>query len=403
MSARYLELVEPRGAVPALDGVRGVAILMVVLFHAAEPFRSSGRLLLPLAGVDLSAPLRFGWMGVNLFFVLSGFLITRQLLRHREELASMPGVGRYLARRWLRIVPLYLTVLFITVFQFTPGHFVSGHNLRLRVGYHLLFLQDYLPSDILGPFWSLGVEEKFYLVMPVILLALLALKLQRRQLALLATLACAPLLIRLFMELGVNGPVSGFDFAMKWRSPFHMNLDALLMGVLAAWIVHWRGELPPAQADGLAWPLRAAGGVLFGIVVGASLLLEQPARWERTLQQPLLALAMGVWILGVTLERTGAQSILESRWLARAGRLAYAWYLSHILIQWWLLDGGTPAGDHPGAAFLSFLPTFLGFSLLAALVLHFTVEKPFLILKAQIGASRLHAVPVHGVLSSSPT
>ena len=55
---KYLGLVEPRGAVPALDGVRGIAILMVVLFHAAEPFRTAGAPLIPVLGLDLSAPLQ---------------------------------------------------------------------------------------------------------------------------------------------------------------------------------------------------------------------------------------------------------------------------------------------------------------------------------------------------------
>ncbi len=253
---RYLGLVEPRGAVPALDGVRGIAILMVVLFHAAEPFRTAGRQLLPVLGLDLSAPLQVGWAGVNLFFVLSGFLITRQLIRHSHDLGSLHGISRYLAKRWLRIVPLYLTVLFLTVFEVTPGHVVSGEHLRLRVGYHLLFLQDYLPSDILGPFWSLGVEEKFYLIMPVILLVLLALKVPRRQISLLVALACLPLLVRASKEFGVDGPVSRFDFAMGWRSPFHMNLDALMAGVLAAWLVHRRDDFALLRSGGCAQTLR---------------------------------------------------------------------------------------------------------------------------------------------------
>jgi peptidoglycan/LPS O-acetylase OafA/YrhL len=398
---RYLGLVEPRGAVPALDGVRGIAILMVVLFHAAEPFRTAGTPLLPLLGLDLSAPLQVGWAGVNLFFVLSGFLITRQLIRHSYDLGSMRGIGRYLAKRWLRIVPLYLTVLFLAVFELTPGHFVSGENLWLRVGYHLLFLQDYLPSNIVGPFWSLGVEEKFYLLMPVVFLALLALKTRRRQLALLIALACLPLLIRILMQLRVQGPITLADFILQWRNPFHLNLDALFTGVLAAVLVHWRKDLPMLQTAGLAWRLRMVGAGLLVVLLGFVMTLDHVPWMQTVLLQPLLALGMGTWVLGVALEDAGRQLILESRWMARAGRLAYAWYLSHILVLAWLLDGLGFQPDHSGSAFLNLLPKFAGLSILSALALHFTVEKPFLLLKARIGAPRLQSPRLyHGVTAT---
>jgi peptidoglycan/LPS O-acetylase OafA/YrhL len=398
---RYLRLVEPRGAVPALDGVRGIAIFMVVLFHAAEPFRTAGSPLLPVFGLDLSAPLQVGWAGVNLFFVLSGFLITRQLIRHSHDLGSMGGIGRYLAKRWLRIVPLYLTVLFAAVLELTPGHVVSAEHLRFRVGYHLLFLQDYLPSDILGPFWSLGVEEKFYLIMPVLLLVLLALKIPRRQVTLLIGLACLPLLFRVIKEIGVDGPVSTFDFSMGWRSPFHMNLDALMAGVLASWLVHRRDDFPLLRSADFARALRVVGGIGFGLVAAVTLLSARPPWFDRVPQEPLIALSMGLWILGVALEPHGRQLVLESRWLARAGRLAYAWYLSHILIQWWLLDGRVPAGENAGAAFLRFFPQFLVFSMIAALVLHLAIEKPFLLLKARIDTPSRTPASGFGQLSSS--
>jgi peptidoglycan/LPS O-acetylase OafA/YrhL len=359
--------------------------------------------LLPVLGLDLSAPLQVGWAGVNLFFVLSGFLITRQLIQYSHDLGSMRGIGQYLAKRWLRIVPLYLAVLFVAVLELTPGHVVSAEHLRFRVGYHLLFLQDYLPSDILGPFWSLGVEEKFYLLMPIVLLVLLVLKVPRRQLALLITLACVPLVVRIIKEFGVEGPLSGFDFAMGWRSPFHMNLDALMAGVLAAWLVHRRDDFALLCSAEFARTLRLAGGIGFGLVVAITLLPARPAWFDRVPQEPMLALSMGLWILGVTLEPHGRQQLLEGRWLARAGRLAYAWYLSHILIQWWLLDGRVPAGDHAAAAFLAFLPRFLGFSIIAALVLHLAVEKPFLLLKARIGKPGHAPAPGYSKLSSSPS
>ena len=91
----YFHLLDERGEIPALDGLRGIAILLVVIYHCVDSFVRSGVALLPVGGVDLAYPFRSGWMGVNLFFVLSGFLITHHLLRRRR---SAPGPSSRMGR-----------------------------------------------------------------------------------------------------------------------------------------------------------------------------------------------------------------------------------------------------------------------------------------------------------------
>ena len=135
---------------PALDGVRAIAALLVLVFHAAQE------------GLPLPSILSFGQTGVDLFFVLSGFLITSILLNARPR--DWSEVKTFYIRRSLRIFPLYYLALLVTGLFF------------FKVSWpFLLYLQNFWLSagkTIGGPmhFWSLAVEEQFYLVWPFLVL-----------------------------------------------------------------------------------------------------------------------------------------------------------------------------------------------------------------------------------------
>src|SRR5689334_3654448 len=166
--------------VPALDGLRGVAILSVMLFHyvTASGFGEDAWVTRKIIGACGCL-----WTGVDIFFVLSGFLITGILLRAKGS----PGyfVNFYM-RRLLRIFPLYygaLVVIFLIVphlvHDVTPGvkrildsqAWMWGYSQDFAISYHNA---DYFDVDWMwvGHFWSLGVEEHFYLVWPLLVFAL---------------------------------------------------------------------------------------------------------------------------------------------------------------------------------------------------------------------------------------
>lgn len=129
---------------PCLDGVRGMAVLMVLLDHAND----SG---LKMLGVDMN---RAGKYGVYLFFVLSAFLLTHQIYGKKEEaLKSAETWFRYAYRRFLRIFPMYALVLVL----FSPASVIS--HLLMREGE--------------GPFWAIPVEVKYYLLLPFVVLAMI--------------------------------------------------------------------------------------------------------------------------------------------------------------------------------------------------------------------------------------
>ena len=150
---------------PELDGLRALAIALVVARHSLRPFISEDdyTAVASWGGLDLTPFLMNGWVGVDLFFVLSGFLIGRQAFRN-------DGWGRFWFKRVTRIVPAYWTCLALVAIGLT-GARAWGHA-GWDFAAHLLMLQDYTGSVFVPAFWSLGAEEKFYLLAPLLALAL---------------------------------------------------------------------------------------------------------------------------------------------------------------------------------------------------------------------------------------
>ena len=168
---------------PELDGLRAVAILLVFLHHC-PPFRPEGRATIQWAIYQLS---HWGWMGVDLFFVLSGFLITYLLLKERSQFKSI-SLPLFYARRALRIWPLYFlalagAALYPLVFHgwdFGYAHFLQAIILPMLffVGNYAIMLggaditsfansahlHRQILTSLITPFWSISVEEQFYLL-----------------------------------------------------------------------------------------------------------------------------------------------------------------------------------------------------------------------------------------------
>src|SRR5580704_19259125 len=153
-----------RQKVPQLDAVRGVAILLVIFHNASERFPR-----LHLQGVFAN-----GWMGVDLFFVLSGFLITGILIDTKQSEGYLKD---FYARRCLRIWPLYYSLIFfmfVVVRFLNPSEFHTVVQTSSPWWAFPLFLQNFLlpvSTDAAGPLgvtWSLAIEEQFYLIWPLI-------------------------------------------------------------------------------------------------------------------------------------------------------------------------------------------------------------------------------------------
>lgn len=348
-----------------LDGLRGLAVLVVILYHASVFEPPSGG-----AWAALRAAARFGWAGVDLFFVLSGFLITRILWASR-------GAENYYrvfyARRFLRIFPLYYASLFLLVLAFRVGagesawYWLYASNLKVTL--------DGWPSAPLSHFWSLAVEEQYYLVWPFVVSLL-----SRRALAGL----CGGLLF-VVPAARVAGFVLGApDLALYVLTPF--RLDALAAGSLLALVVPGLPE--PRRYVPHAVATLALATLATGIVVARA----GDAFWGTppmlTLGFTFLAVGFAaVVFLAVALpDGSLLPRLLGWRPLRSAGKVSYAMYVFH----WPLVSVFRDAGFRPGAI----APGALGWavylfcvvasvSLLAALSWRL-LEGPFLALKDRV-------------------
>ena len=182
-----------RTVMPELDVLRGIAIISVVVFHSFS-WTYEGKLHFSRAAEAFLAVTRSGWLGVNLFFVLSGFLITGILLESKEQ----PNYyRRFYLRRALRILPIYYTLLLTQL--------VLGWSTSAYFALNVFFLSNitnlFGVVATCGPLWSLSVEEHYYSVWPMI-----SRQLTRRQLAMCALAICivVPLLRGVWFGLGHN-------------------------------------------------------------------------------------------------------------------------------------------------------------------------------------------------------
>lgn len=327
--------------IPSLDGLRGLAIALVLLHHC-EP---------RLQPLGLGTVAAWGWMGVNLFFVLSGFLITGILLDERGQ----PHLFRnFYARRGLRIWPLYFLVVPLVYFTFGPHATWNGSQPGWL--YLFFYVQNLFPglNGALYPTWSLAIEEQFYLVWAPLVRFLPK------------WLLAAVLLLVLASGTGVRGSLAGA------LPPIHTlyHLDGLAAGCLAAWAVRsWHGTAA-------RW--RIAGWLATGAGLAGTL---SASFFRPALLNTFLAMGFaGVLVLAAT---APAAAGLTWRPLRFLGKISYGVYLTHMPA--FVLLGGVDVyldRIHAGAAGdLLIVVMRLAVSLALATLLWYGFERPILRLK----------------------
>jgi peptidoglycan/LPS O-acetylase OafA/YrhL len=361
--------------------LRGLAILAVVLFHGV-PFTDTAGL--PRIIVAALVPVEYGWLGVNLFFVLSGFLITGILL---DSKASPQYYKHFYIRRALRILPAYLLLLLLLLV--VPKLGISDRQVSWSfVGLSLLYMSNF--TNFFGvamqysPLWSLAVEEHFYLFWPTVVQHL-----TRRRLA-----CCALALLVICPALRLTAFLCnhGEGILYTW-----MVADGLASGSLLAIVCRSRfgdrRRMKWLSALSISVPiLLMLSGARFGTLAS----LHQPHAWGATLRDSFFNVLF-TGILG------GALLLGTSRWanivhrplLQFFGRISYGLYLIHCLVFDVIRHFFTPAATRRLGLLLegdfSFKLVRFAIGGLAATLLAYLsrryFEEPFLRLKDRLAAA----------------
>ncbi len=360
--------------IPGLDGLRAIAFLLVFALHTNY--------------------LQMGWVGVSLFFVLSGYLITGILLDMKKSLPRREYFVKFYGRRFLRIFPLYyfylilaaLLVTWLISIPYRPRYMQIVLN---QVWYAVTYIYDFFwatanfqKSNFLDHFWSLSVEEQFYIFWPLLLL-----------------FTPEKYLKKLFLGVILLAPIFRLTFFFVYRSgifrfladtpslavyplPF-THMDAFALGAYIS-----RYPIPKAKTQflllavlipviGFASEYLATGSSGAISALGYPLLL--PDAYQFIWAYSLLNYFFAVIVYGVAQERWLTR-LLEWRPLCYLGKISYGLYVYHFPIVWFagrLSDLGiSPPILQP----LSALVALCGTILIASLSFHF-LERPITNLK----------------------
>jgi peptidoglycan/LPS O-acetylase OafA/YrhL len=370
----------PHGYLPVLDGVRGLAVMMVLMFHFVGQMLPTNWIERAILGVT-----KYGLLGVDLFFVLSGFLITGILYEAR----SKPHYFRnFYMRRLLRIFPLYYGALALIFFVAPLIPLLRGptldHLLERQAWAWLYGVNVYLAGheewsfSYLNHFWSLSVEEHFYLFWPVVVFLL-----ARRPRALIAVSLAISVGAMVARLIGILMGLSWWATAVL--TPF--KLDGLAMGAFLAVMAR--------QPGGLDWLVRSlprvatvVSGLLAVTYIWTVLVsrqgLELVGAVRAALFQIMLACLL-VWAL-IAPTQSATSRFFRSRSMVFLGTYSYGLYVYHHFISYYLSSNRTEVelsgwlGSH-GAAVALQATLGASASLALAFLSYELFEKRFLSLK----------------------
>lgn len=314
---------------PYLDGLRAVAVLLVFVFHAARP---------ALPG---------GFIGVDVFFVLSGYLITRILLAQHARSGAI-SVSHFYARRVRRLLPAVVVVVIVVVVREAVWGDMLASAERLKdalatlfyvENWHLIAQADEYFAEGLGPSplrhaWSLSIEEQFYLLWPWVLLGILFARRMRPE--------RAAIVIVGFIGLSALSMALVFEPGLVSRAYYGTDarVQQPLIGALLAFLTV-RGTAPALRVPGRAWPAIAAGALL--LLIGSAVWLTGEATAYYRGWSTVVAVLAAVLIFALEQSPRG--------WMSRAlgwgpmkylGQVSYGFYLWHWPIILWL---AIPAGS----------------------------------------------------------
>lgn len=350
-----------------LDGFRGYAILLVVISH------------LYLAPMDVA------FLGVTLFFFVSGLLITKLMIAEYNKIGTVK-LGEFYIRRLLRLYPalvvmllLSILVLLINNYQVIWTDIMAG--LFYFTNYYLVYFHPPVPDPnyllVSKILWSLSVEEHFYLLFPLLFVIFYSNK-NNKLMYILATLLVVFLVVRVFTFFSVEGSTERFQ---QTYYPTHTRADSILYGCVSALLLYkynakWYLKLLESQLLSLI-----AFAVLVATVVFNNLFFQTTIKY--TLQG--MAFAIIIPSFAVLHTKGLVHSLVDNKVMVFIGKLCYSLYLFH----WVALKIGNLYLVPKSLAWYGLVG---GLTIVLSLGSYYLVEKPFVKLRRRFGSNAKVAV-----------
>ena len=304
-----------------LDGLRTCAVLGVLWAHVWMFFKN---IPFPLAGVDINRLLAFGGIGVDLFFVISGFCMYLMYAKKVKQF-NFESYGSFFVKRWRRIAPAFYAVVLVDCFIYLVSTGVFPFNNMLA---HFFFINTITDYTSLSPsFWSLATEWHFYLILPFLFIRLKTPKEFMYRVFFLMAISMVTRIV-LFSDKSFLQNVT-LDSDMIWYRFIEFG-----WGLLAALFYTQQGQLP-------GW-LKGNMGFIFSFIIAFSgrllmtsdvlLYLGKAASIGRALGEPVLTFGFGLMVLNVVLSPSIFANLLSSKPFLFIGRISYSMYLWHWMI-----------------------------------------------------------------------
>lgn len=305
-----------------LDVLRAVAVVLVIGRHAMIDWHGYNPVVKTIAKYWREG----GWIGVDIFFVLSGFLVSGLLFREHQR-TGMVRSGRFLVRRGLKIYPAFYVLLTITIFY---QNVLVSPDAWQKIASEFFFVQNYGPT-LWNHTWSLAVEEHFYL--GLVLLVVLLLRRRGDQadpfrplIVIFAVLAAGALTWRLNLHAQQR-----FDTKMQLFAT-HLRIDSLFFGVLLSYFYSYHKPRFVAAAHRFRWPLVVGGTALlvppFFVPLGSGSFLH-------TIGLSLHYLGAGMLLIGLLVCDFPRNRL--TRFVGWVGLFSYSIYLWHMPVQRWVM------------------------------------------------------------------
>ncbi len=337
-----------------LDFLRFIGVILVVMHHV--PFHDSTAF-----GSFISVIQTGGWVGVDLFFVLSGFLIANLIIKEYEAKQTF-NIKLFLIRRGFKIYPAYY--LFI-IYQFWySANFAKYHQSATRFFHEFFFIANYTKNNN-GHLWSISVEEHFYVLLAIAFVIMI--KLKKVNLKTMVILYAVLLFVAVFCRTYNYVVYANYDFDRDYTRS-HVRFDAMFFGVLIAFVANYKKELMQRILTNKYRPFYFILSLLF--IATNFMFGRWDHPWQATLSLSLNPICFG-YLMVCLMDYHHPTFLKIIRPLAYVGMYSYSIYLFHIhfLTQSLKLY-------HYGLTL--FYLSYIAFALIGGIIVSKSIEYPFL-------------------------